>query len=86
LFKPQASSGKPPGSPNSARNLGTPGADLRAASSLATFKWLTTKVGEQLRLSGGTENLDYAAKMEAAANSELDILFAFESAINSNSQ
>jgi hypothetical protein len=42
---------------------------------------LTSKVGEQLGLSGGTESLDYAAKMEAAANSELDILFAFASAI-----
>ena len=42
---------------------------------------ITNKVGEQLRLLGGTENLDYAAKMEAAANSELDILFALASAI-----
>jgi len=42
---------------------------------------LTNKVGEQLRLLGGTENLDYATKMEAAANSELDILFAIASAI-----
>jgi hypothetical protein len=47
----------------------------------AVHAQLTNKVGEQLRFLGGTENLDYAAKMEAAANSELDTLFAFASAI-----
>lgn len=46
----------------------------------AVHAQLTNIVGEQLRVLGGTENLDYAAKMEAAAISELDILFAIASA------
>ena len=37
---------------------------------------LTDQIGEQLRLLGGSENQEYATKMEAAANNELDMLFS----------
>jgi hypothetical protein len=39
MFEPQASSGKPPGLPSSARNRATPGTDPGVAFTLLTFFW-----------------------------------------------
>ena len=52
LSEPQASSGKPPGPPSSARDRATPGANPGVAFSLATFFWPHKR--KYARQQGGT--------------------------------